>query len=195
LPETKARLPAQLQKRRLPSQLLARLNHHKDSPLFEKIQTRTNPDGPIKDNSFLKMLEQSLSDGALYRFTGESRGLDDIDGMVKLLSDYWHAVGDVFPTDWVLPPKKSRLLHGAGIIALGLLMDAICDRWKTGMPIEEEFADELKKIAPLCHWSEGTWTLGLPEQERRWCDIQNTSKDIALLSGYLVAQYRKMEEK
>src|SRR6266496_6302879 len=66
LPGTVGTLPPQFQIREFPSRLLYRLNFQVNSPLYRLIQTPTNPDGQIKDNSILKMLENSLSDGALY---------------------------------------------------------------------------------------------------------------------------------
>ncbi len=188
LPETNAALPSALQKRRLPSYLLSRLNHEEGSPLFEKIQTTTNPSGTIKDNSFLKHVEQSLSDGALYFFRKEEQ--DDTESMLALLRAYWGAVRSVFRKEWDFPPRKSRLLHGAGVIALGLLMDAICYSHKGEILTEAQFVTELSRIAPICRWTEGHWQFEL--DTRRWNDIQNTPKDIALLSGYLSRQYRKV---
>lgn len=54
--------------RQLPATLLERLNFEERSPLRHMIQTPTNPTGVIKDNSMLRMLENSISDGVLYRF-------------------------------------------------------------------------------------------------------------------------------
>src|SRR6516165_562830 len=68
LPATTGALPSALQARRFPAVLLRRLNCEIRSPLYRKIRTPTTPEGIIKDNSILKMLENSLSDGALYTF-------------------------------------------------------------------------------------------------------------------------------
>ncbi len=65
LPVTGGKLPSALQKRRFPAQLLARLNSDQDSPLRGIIRTPTTPAGVVQDNSILKMLENSLSDGVL----------------------------------------------------------------------------------------------------------------------------------
>ena len=70
LPGTVGTLPPQFQIREFPARLLYRLNFQVNSPLYRLIQTPTNPDGKIKDNSILKMLENSLSDGALVLFPG-----------------------------------------------------------------------------------------------------------------------------
>ena len=74
LPGTVGTLPPQFQVREFPSRLLYRLNFMVDSPLYRLIQTPTNPEGKIKDNSILKMLENSLSDGALYCFRNPQTG-------------------------------------------------------------------------------------------------------------------------
>ncbi len=183
LPEASANLPAKLQKKRLPSYLLTRLNHEASSPLYEKIKTTTNPTGHIKDTGLLQSIEASLSDGVLYRF-------DNSEDMEALLRRYWSAVSHVFQAAWKLPPKKSRLWHGASIVALGLLLDTICaQKWDF---TAEELVEELQRIATVCRWTEGRWEFEL--DSRRWDDIQNTPKDIALLSGYLSRQYKKMME-
>ncbi|GAA4243143.1 hypothetical protein [Dactylosporangium darangshiense] len=45
--------------------------------------------------------------------------------MLTLLYNLWSAVEPTFPQAWNKPPRKSRLMHGAGIISMGYLMDAI----------------------------------------------------------------------
>src|SRR5207248_2597032 len=74
LPTTRAKLPSLLQHRRFPAHLLNRLNHDEGSPLRGLIRTPTVMEGLIKDNSVLKMLENSLSDGVLYRFRDAKDG-------------------------------------------------------------------------------------------------------------------------
>ena len=49
--------------------------------------------------------------------------------MLDLLMNFWSAVKDVFPEAWDKPPRRSRLMHGVGIVSLGFLMDAIFDRY------------------------------------------------------------------
>ena len=43
----------------------------------------------------------------------------DTDAMLALLKNYWGAVADIFPTAWDSAPRRSRLVHGVGILALG----------------------------------------------------------------------------
>jgi DGQHR domain-containing protein len=191
LPTTDSHLPSHLQRKRFPSLLAQQLNFDPASPLRHKIQTPTTPEGVIKDNSILRMLENSLNDGALFRFHDSTR-TPDIEEMMKLLINFWHAVAIVFSTAWELPPARSRLTHGAGIITMGHLMDAIADRLRNeGNPSREQFIADLSPLAPYCSWTDGYWNFG-PGMQRKWNEIQNTSKDIQLVANYLLVQYKRL---
>lgn len=190
LPDTEARLPQTLQRRRFPAYLLTRLNYDKDSPFRQRIRTPTTDDGWVKDNSILKMLENSLSDGALYRFRDSKAGTGDIEAMLKVLKGFWSAAGEVFEDAWNLPPKRSRLTHGAGIVSLGFVMDAIADRHRRARRLTAQtFAADLAPLAEVCRWTDGYWDFG-PGAQRKWNEIQNTTKDIQLLANYLLLQYK-----
>jgi DGQHR domain-containing protein len=190
LPTTETALPTLLARRRFPAYLLDRLNRDEDSPLLFMIQTPTTPEGLIRDNSILRMLENSLTDGVLFRFRAVDNVASDVDGMLLVLFRFWRAVKNVFAVAWGLSAKKSRLTHGAGIITLGLLMDAIADRHRqAGIPSEEEFADDLNALKDVCRWTDGYWDFG-PGRQRKWNEIQNTAKDIELLANYLLMQYK-----
>lgn len=188
LPYTEARLPTQLHKRRLSARLLESLNHVKKSPLRGRIQTPTTPQGIIKDNSILRMLDQSLSDGVLFRLR-KAGGDANMPLMADVLMEFWGAVQEVFNSAWDLPPRKSRLMHGAGIISVGNLMDHV------GIPahlphsrqLKDFFVENLSIIAPVCAWTEGTWRLS--SGERKWNDLQNTRQDVATLTDYLQREY------
>lgn len=191
LPETGAKLPTLLHRRRFPAYLLNRLNHEEGSTLKGKIQTPTTPAGIIKDNSILKMLENSLNDGVLYRFRYTSDGFD-ADSMMAILQAFWGAVSDVFGEAWNLPPRRSRLMHGAGIVSMGFLMDAIAERHrKTDIPAKEQFAEDLYPLKDVCRWTDGYWDFG-PGTQRKWNEIQNTTGDIRLLANYLLVQYKSL---
>jgi DGQHR domain-containing protein len=191
LPRTDARLPSALLRRRLPALLLERLNQEPGSPLKGRIQTATNPAGRIKDNSILKMLENSLSDGALYKFRRPGSRQADVEGMLELLRNYWTAVARSFKAAWDLPPRKSRLMHGVGIITMGFIMDTISDRLhEVRIPTVEQFEADLQPLLALCHWTAGQWDFG-EGRRRKWNDLQNTPRDINLLSDHLVEQYMR----
>lgn len=190
LPSTQTTLPALLRRRRFPAYLLDRLNRDEDSPLAGLIQTPTTPQGVIKDNSILKMLENSLSDGVLYRFREAGADHGDAETMLAVLKAFWGACRDVFPEAWGVPPKRSRLMHGAGMVTMGFLMDAIADRHRAErLTSAQSFKVDLQAIRPECRWTEGYWIFG-PGRERKWNEIQNTSKDIQLLSNHLLVLYR-----
>ena len=190
LPSTTGVLPTRLQLRRFPARLLDRLNHDPNSPLHRMIHTPTTPDGVIKDNSILRMLENSLSDGALYRHRDPATGEGDIDAMLALLNAFWAAVAGVFPEAWGQPPRRSRLMHGVGIVSLGFVMDAITDRHRrTGGPTLADFATDLLPLKPTCRWTNGYWEFG-PQDQRKWNALQNTPSDIKLLTNHLLFEYK-----
>lgn len=190
LPTTVGTLPKSLQTRKFPALLLRKLNSEIRSPLYRKIQTPTTPEGVIKDNSILKMLESSLSDGALYAFRDPDTGEGDDEQMMSLLIDFWSAVSEVFYYAWDLPPRKSRLIHGVGIASLGFLMDAIYDRYaRVRTPNKIDFVGDLADIAESCRWTNGFWDFG-PGQLRKWNELQNTTRDIQLLTNYLLFEYK-----
>lgn len=194
LPATSDGLPSALERRRLPAILLDRLNHDADSPLRGIIQTPTMGGGVIKDNSILRMIENSLTDGALYlaRFNASTeQGL--VESMLAILKAFWSACRDTFPDAWGISPRKSRLMHGAGIITMGLVMDAVADRIDPSSDrIQVFFGEHLTRLKPHCHWMSGTWEFA-SGMTRSWSDIQNTPRDIQLLADHLLTQYRRLE--
>ncbi|MEH1017633.1 DGQHR domain-containing protein DpdB [Micromonospora sp. CPCC 206060] len=195
LPGASGALPAPLRVRQLPATLLEKLNFDElRSPLYRMIQTPTNPGGYIKDNSILRMLENSLSDGALYRYRNDE-ALPYTGEMLTLLYNFWGAVEQVFPDAWNKPPRRSRLMHGAGIISMGYLMDAIRHARddSDGLIEVDEFAADLKVIADDCHWTEGEWVF--PDGVvRKWNDIQNTPRDIQRVADFLQSRYRQSQK-
>lgn len=190
LPGTHGALPSWLERRRLPALLLERLNGDGNSPLRGRIQTPTNPAGTIKDNSILRMLENSLSDGVLYRLRATGTNGDNVDEMLTLVGRFWEAVATVFKAAWDLPPRRSRLVHGAGVVSLGFLMDAIADRHRAdSAPTVLQFATDLELLRDACRWTDGYWDFG-PGCVRKWNELQNTPKDVQLLSNYLLSTYK-----
>jgi DGQHR domain-containing protein len=197
LPSTESRLPTLLQRRRFPAHLSERMNYDLDSPLRGLIQTPTNPEGLIKDNSVLKLLENSLNEGALHYFRDPRTGRGDVESMLLVLKTFWKAVHNVFNDAWGKPPRRSRLMHGAGVVSLGFLMDAIAEPYldEKRIPTVSDFHLGLEPLVSVCHWTSGVWVF--KEQNdandqpvvRKWNEIQNTTKDITLLTDYLLSQY------
>ena len=120
LPETSGELPAKYARRKLPAYVMMRLNTDPDSPFRSLIAMPTAPDGYIKDNSVLRMIENSLYEGALYQYRDPVDGSGDEESMLLHLKIFWSLVANTWQGAWELPPRKSRLTHGAGIQSLGL---------------------------------------------------------------------------
>jgi len=191
LPNTEATLPTLLARRKFPAYLVARLNHDENSPLYGMVQTPTTPGGVMKDNSILRMIENSINDGLLYRLRG-GFGDTEVEPMLSALYNFWGAIKEVFPEAWGLPPKRSRLMHGAGVVSLGFIMDAIAERYRSEQhPSLKQFRQDIKPLKAVCRWTDGYWDFG-PGLQRKWSDVQNTSKDVQLLSNYLLLQYKAL---
>jgi len=190
LPSIDSPLPEALARRRFPAWILSRLNHDPDSPFLGLISTPTSPAGFVKDNSVLRMIENSLSDGALFRFNHSPTDASSTEDIVTVLKHFWSAVADTFPQAWSKPPRKSRLMHGAGIVSMGFVMDAIADRHRTSrVPSISTFSKSLSTIADECRWTDGYWTFG-PHRTIKWCDVQNTAAHIQLLTDHLLGLLR-----
>ena len=190
LPATQAKLPAVLQRRRFPAHLLDRLNHDEDSPLRKMVRTPTSGEGVIKDNSLLKMLENSMSDGVLYRFRDAEGEHGDVEEMLKVLKSFWDAVRQVFESAWGLPSRKSRLMHGAGVVSLGFVMDAIADRHRRVERLTvKQFREDLEPMKEICRWTDGYWDFG-PGAQLKWNEVQNTPRHVQMLANYLLVQYK-----
>jgi len=190
LPTTTGTLPTNLQLRRFPAALIERLNYDEGSPLERMILTPTTPEGVIKDNSILRMVENSLTDGVLYRFREPATGEGDAEAMLAVLKDYWSAVRETFKEAWGQPPRRSRLMHGVGIVSMGFVMDAIADRHRHArVPAAGDFQADLARLGDVCRWTSGWWDFG-PHHQRRWNELQNTPRDIQLLTNFLLFEYK-----
>lgn len=191
LPETKGvLLPRDLTARRLPSELCDALNTEEDSPLcglIRRASQEADPKRVVTDTAVLNMIRRSLNNpnGALAGFKSLSDGSCDATSMLSTLIDYWSAVQKVFPQAWGKAPSQSRLMHSAGIAALGDLMDRIAGRMTDVSHQRRFFVAELERIADACAWTHGRW----PNSERAWDEFQSTPSDVKLLSQTLVRLY------
>ena len=104
------------------------------------------------------MIENSISDGALYPYRFSRKGGADTD-------DALLAQGLLDGREPGLPKRgasarRSRLTHGLGIVSLGYLMDAIADYFGGMQPDVVDFVEHLELVAPGCAWTGGYWQLG-----------------------------------
>lgn len=191
LPATQAVLPGLYQRRRLQADLVQQLNQRQDSPLFEMIKTITNPKGIIQDNSLMRLIDQSLTDGRFRNFL-DDHGRPQPEPMLATLIAFFSAVKSVFKDAWGKKPRESRLMHGAGIIAMGFVMDYICHRYHaTRLVSKTQFLKDLQPLREHCRWTSGSWDFG-SGQIVKWNELQNTPRDIQRLSRYLTHHYKQL---
>jgi len=199
LPEVSTNLPARMAARRIPAAICDWLNLEPKSPFHQLIRrasmrSEEASKAVISDTSIVKMLEESITSpsGCLYPYRNVATGETDFDAICELLVTYWTAVRKTFPTAWGKPAEKSRLMHGAGIRAMGRLMDKIMPsikaRGKKGIELAEK---ELQLISHYCRWTNGTWEAmnGLS-----WNEIQNVPRHIQMLSWVLIHAYLQAKE-
>ena len=191
LPETRGvLLPRDLSARKVPSELCGLLNRDQNSPFFRLIKRPSDSkqgEAVITDTAVITMIRNSLNSplGALAQYKAIGREAADLEAMYKILVTFWTAVREVFPEAWAKDPRKSRLMHSAGIEAMGVLMDRIYARLNGAEEDLTRVRKELEAVAPACCWTKGTWEdLGVA-----WNEIQSTPRDIKRLQDTLVRAY------
>jgi len=194
LPEVDTVLPPRLSARKMPSKLCEYLNSEPSSPFYGMVRRASSnreerKKAVISDTPLIKMLEESITStsGCLFPYRNIATGETEFDGIVDVLTCYWSAVRTVFPEAWGKGPTRSRLMHGAGIRAMGRLMDKVMANYEPGMKGGRKAIEkELLLIEPYCHWTKGAWDdLG----GLKWNEVQNVPRHIAILSNYLVRTY------
>lgn len=190
LPKVGGLLPQDLEERRLPSVLTDELAKDSNSPFYKMLKRKSDPAsaGVITDSSLRAAIGQNLksSMGALSQYRGGDEV--DTDAMYRTLFIYWSAVRDAFPDAWGKKSTQSRLMHSAGIRAMGVVMDQIMVRADSTADSELEVRTSLERLAPHCRWTSGQWDeLGL-----KWNQVQSTSQDIQRLAEHLCRIDRKL---
>jgi DGQHR domain-containing protein len=194
LPEVSTPLPANLEAKKIPSEVCNLLNTEPHSPFYGLIVRASTPSGDRKsavvaDASIIKMIQDSLStpSGCLFAYRNIATDETDVEGIWATLMTFWTAVKRSFPEAWGKPPSKSRLMHGTGIRAMGRLMDRLMGSIDLrGNTAVSEVQHELRSLVPVCNWTEGRWR-GLDDMA--WNEIQNVPRHIRLLSNLLVRTY------
>jgi len=190
LPQVGGLLPQDLEERRLPSVLTDELAKDPNSPFYKMLKRKSDPAnaGVITDSSLRAAIGQNLksSMGALSQYRGGDEV--DTDAMYRTLFTYWSAVRDAFPDAWGKKATQSRLMHSAGIRAMGVLMDQIMVRADSTADPEMEVRASLERLAPHCRWTSGVWEeLGL-----KWNQVQSMSNEIQKLAEHLCRIDRKL---
>jgi DGQHR domain-containing protein len=193
LPKISTPLPPRLALRQIPSALCDLLNRSEESP-FQGLIRRASASkdqrksAVVTDTNLIQALEESLKSpsGCLFPYRNLSSGETDFTGMWSALVLYWTVVKETFPKAWGKPPTQSRLMHSAGIRAMGRLMDRVMASIDARQPgAREQVQADLELLAPHCCWTEGRWDgLGM-----RWNEVQNNPRHIHELSSFLMRTY------
>jgi DGQHR domain-containing protein len=187
LPETSAFLPRDLSVRRIPSELVNWLNRRPGSPfrgLVRRISDGEEAKGVVVDTALISAIKSSLNSplGVLSPHKGSSGNSADLDAMYQQLLMFWGAAKEAFPNAWGLPPTRSRLMHSAGIQAMGYLMDRLLARTQGADDQPKAVLAALRAIGPRCAWTEGSWNgLGLA-----WDEVQSVPRHIRALADALI---------
>jgi len=187
LPEVDAVLPRDLAARKIPSLLVNQLNQSPKSPFYKMIRRASDTESRvavITDSALVRAIKVRVENplGALAGFRTPNGREADVQGMYDALVAYWSAVKATFPDAWGLPPLKSRLMHSAGLEVMSALMDRMFARTPSGPKMQAQFRASLDCIAPYCNWTSGRWD-GI---DRDWNEIQNTHRDIRLLTNHIL---------
>ncbi len=173
-------LPRRFTGRTLAAEFTERLNYDEDSSLRGKIHQHTNPDGLISDTAIQRVVMHSMSDGIMRELVRRPGGKDRC---FRLISEFYHAVATVFKDAWEgHTPKTSRLVHGAGIVALGEVMETLA--LLEGARTSNEFAKGMGCLDGRTAWTSGEWHFAKGDR-RHWKAIQNVTRDIETLRDYL----------
>lgn len=173
-------LPRRFSGRALAAELTERLNYDEDSFLRGLIHQHTNPGGIISDTAIQRVIMNSASDGMIRELLRKPAGRERC---IQMISEFYRAVANVFQDAWDdHTPKSSRLLHGAGIVALGDIMETLA--LLEGAESWREFAKGLGCLVGKTAWTSGEWDFGNGDL-RHWKAVQNTSRDIETLRNYL----------
>ncbi|TWI49638.1 DGQHR domain-containing protein [Pseudomonas duriflava] len=191
LPETSSiLLPKELSAKKAPAELCGLLNRDPESPfykLIKRLSDQKDTSSVVTDTSVITMIKHSMSNplGALYPYKSSNDEAANVEAMYQLLVHFWKAVKQCFPSAWGLDPKNSRLMHSAGIIAMGVLMDRIYAKLNGYNNNYESLVQEISRIVPHCAWTSGKW----PGIDIAWNELEHTKKDIKTLQDTLLRLY------
>jgi hypothetical protein len=178
-------LPERLTSRALAAALTEQLNFADGSSLRHQVKMQTNPSGIIKDTALQKAILNSEAAGAIQVLMS---GKDGLRASRQILDNYFAAVQQVFPQAWAQhKPTTSRLVHGAGVVAMGFVMDEIYARSHSASI--DAFVTGLQPLVGRTAWTEGHWHFGDGEQIA-WNHIEFTPRQIQQLAEHLVSLVR-----
>ena len=181
-------LPERMASRSMAAKLVETLNYDENSSLKGQIKQHTNTEGVVADTTLQRLIMNSLTDGICRELIREENGEEKC---FKLISDYFAAVQEVFFEAWDQhTPKTSRLVHGAGIVSMGYVMEFLHARDKA--ITTEQFALGMQPLTDYTAWTSGEWQFG-DNETRPWNGLQNLHRDIQLLASFLTRALKRAE--
>jgi DGQHR domain-containing protein len=182
-------LPERYTARRFAARVVERLNFNGSPALRGQIRQHTNPGGVISDTAMQKLVMNSASQGAIRELIVFE---DREDRAVALIDEFFTAVSSVFGGEWTgMSPRHSRLRHGAGIIAMGFVMDLLYANQTA--TTAKEFEVGLELLKPFTAWTSGNWPIS--GYDVPWNYLQNTPQDIDVLTRHLVSTTKRQLRK
>lgn len=182
-------LPERYTARRFAARVVERLNFTGGRALLGQIRQHTNPAGVISDIAMQKLVMNSAAHGAIRDLIQHENREDRA---VALINEFFEAVAEVFGGEWVgMSPRVSRLRHGAGIVAMGFVMDLLVV--SDGATSAAEFRPGLMLLKPHTAWTSGSWKTDYGDVA--WNEFQNTPTDIDRLTRLLVTTTKRQLRK
>ncbi len=191
LPRVSTYLPKPWRLRRVAASVLDVLRLDKESPFCGRIRGigSSGEGSNISQAAVIGVIEKSIRrGGALSKFYGKSSEELDVHAAARVVSVFFSGAERVWAYAWSGSPRRSRLVHGVGISAMGTLMETIMLELDASSPrAVRSVKRRLQKIEKRCAWTEGRW----PVLRCAWNELQNTSQDKRRLADYLVSEYRR----
>jgi DGQHR domain-containing protein len=179
-------LPQRFTSKRFAAQIVNRLNFTPNSALLGQIRQHTNPQGTISDTAMQKFVMNSASNGAMREFI---KFEDFEDRSYSIVNEFFEAIKVVFGPEWVgMSPLTSRLRHGAGIVAMGFVMESLYA--SDDATTRDGFIPGLELLKPYTAWTSGQWEMK-DGSFRPWNKIQNTPIDVTELIDSLLKSLKK----
>ena len=190
LPHMEGHVPGAWGGRRMAALVLEILRFSEGSPFYGRVRGigSSHSAANISQASILSVLERSLRHGVLQANLARDAEAGP-PAVAVVVSTFFSAVARIWPHAWSLSPRSSRLVHGVGIYAMGMLMDVVMSEVNVASGRRLRAVERrIRVLETRCAWTDGRW----PELDCDWNGLQNTSQDKRRLSEYLLREYRRL---
>lgn len=178
----------------LPDAVCDWLASNADSPFHNLVEPKGSGKSgtsqfPVSRAALTETIEDSLSTpyGALFPYRNIASGETDIEGLCNAVKSYWSGVMATFPDAWGKSPKKSRLMHPAGIRIMGRVMNRVLPAIDLAATNRvPRVIRELKSIQHLCRWTSGVWE---DLDQLAWDRLTNSTRHVNLVANFLLRAY------